>query len=51
MGISFRGVGTSEHLDQLVAILSHLDCMRRKCRNIAMLEAAELQSTLQQVIH
>nr|VZI43707.1 unnamed protein product [Spirometra erinaceieuropaei] len=30
-----RGVGTSEHLDQLVAILSHLDCMRRKCRNIA----------------
>lgn len=54
-----RGVGSSEHLDQLVAILSHLDCMRKKCRNIAkkdaglcrVLEAAELQSTLQQVIH
>ncbi|VDD80258.1 unnamed protein product [Mesocestoides corti] len=72
-----------EHLSLLVSILTHLDCMRRKCRNIArkkagicwvsyhlsipsicnachalfvsaclsVLEAAEIQSSLQQVIH
>ncbi|KAM7540300.1 hypothetical protein Aperf_G00000042291 [Anoplocephala perfoliata] len=40
----------SDRLSFLVSILTHLECMRRNCKNIAMLQLAELQASLQQVI-
>ncbi|VDN98089.1 unnamed protein product [Rodentolepis nana] len=41
---------STDRLSLLISILTHLECMRRNCKNIAMLQSAELQSSLQQVI-
>nr|CDS23572.1 Integrator complex subunit 3 [Echinococcus granulosus] len=44
------GCGSSDQMPLLISILTHLECMRRNCKNISMLQAAELQTSLQQVI-
>ncbi|KAL5969078.1 hypothetical protein TSMEX_003200, partial [Taenia solium] len=44
------GGSSSDQLPLLISILTHLDCMRRNCKNISMLQATELQTSLQQVI-
>ncbi|KAL5112608.1 hypothetical protein TcWFU_007873 [Taenia crassiceps] len=44
------GGSSSDQLLLLISILTHLDCMRRNCKNISMLQATELQTSLQQVI-
>uniref|UniRef100_A0A0R3WIK2 Integrator complex subunit 3 n=1 Tax=Hydatigena taeniaeformis TaxID=6205 RepID=A0A0R3WIK2_HYDTA len=44
------GGSNSDQMPLLISILTHLDCMRRNCKNISMLQATELQISLQQVI-
>ncbi|VUZ47078.1 unnamed protein product [Hymenolepis diminuta] len=48
---SIKSSGNStDQLSLLISILTHLECMRRNCKNIAMLQSTELQTSLQQVI-